>query len=54
MGKRQKLQNFKLMKISQLTLRNPEINEIYLNPVFVLETGMYRKYKNIFKKKKDF
>ena len=29
-----------LMKISQLTLENPEINEIDLNPIFVFEKGL--------------
>ena len=29
-----------LMKVSQLTMENPEINEIDLNPVFVFEKGL--------------
>ena len=29
-----------LMKISQLTMENPEINEIDLNPIFVFEKGI--------------
>lgn len=29
-----------LMKISQLTTKNPEINEIDLNPIFVFEKGL--------------
>ncbi|MEA1964937.1 MAG: acetate--CoA ligase family protein [Candidatus Aerophobetes bacterium] len=29
-----------LMKISQLTMENPEINEIDLNPIFVFEKGL--------------
>ncbi len=29
-----------IMKISQLTLENPEINEIDLNPIFVFEKGL--------------
>jgi len=29
-----------LMKISQLALENPEINEIDLNPIFVFEKGL--------------
>jgi len=28
------------MKISQLALENPEINEIDLNPIFVFEKGL--------------
>jgi len=29
-----------LMKVSQLTMENPEINEIDLNPIFVFEKGL--------------
>jgi len=29
-----------LMKISKLTMENPEINEIDLNPIFVFEKGL--------------
>jgi acyl-CoA synthetase (NDP forming) len=29
-----------LLKISQLALENPEINEIDLNPVFLFEKGL--------------
>jgi len=29
-----------LMKVSKLTMENPEINEIDLNPVFVFEKGL--------------
>jgi len=29
-----------LMKVSQLTIENPEINEIDLNPIFVFEKGL--------------
>jgi len=29
-----------LMKVSKLTMENPEINEIDLNPIFVFEKGL--------------
>jgi len=29
-----------LMKVSKLTMENPEINEIDLNPIFVFENGI--------------
>lgn len=29
-----------LMKVSKLTIENPEINEIDLNPIFVFEKGL--------------